>query len=95
MTKQAEERVVLDVAVVEIVEEADVPDDPGDEDEDVEDEAGDHVVVSLLAAKKYLTETKKYFIPPVYVVRVPSGPARAGNVSEAFSCSVNRRVSVN
>ena len=51
MTKQAEERVVLDVAVVEIVEEADVPDDPGDEDEDVEDEAGDHVVVSLLAAK--------------------------------------------
>ena len=68
MTKQAEERVVLDVAVVEIVEEADVPDDPGDEDEDVEDEAGDHVVVSLLAAKKYLTETKKYFIPSMLSV---------------------------
>ena len=51
MTKQAEERVVLDVSVVKIVEEADVPDDPGDEDEDVEDEAGDHVVVRLLAAK--------------------------------------------
>ena len=39
------------MSVVKIVEEADVPDDPGDEDEDVEDEAGDHVVVRLLAAK--------------------------------------------
>ena len=40
------------MTVVKIVEEADVPDDPGDEDEDVEDEAGDHVVVRLLAANR-------------------------------------------
>ena len=50
------------MTVVKIVEEADVPDDPGDEDEDVEDEAGDHVVVRLLAAKYIkLFDTSKKF----------------------------------
>ena len=80
------------MTVVKIVEEADVPDDPGDEDEDVEDEAGDHVVVRLLAAKYIKRFNIKFHSVSMFQI---SGPVGAGNVSAASSCSVDRRVSVN